>query len=267
MIVDGRAIAERIYIETKDLVLSCPHTPTMVAVTCAPNFETKKYLELKKKKAKEVGIQLEVVELESTITTDEAIAALDNIEAKVDGVVVQLPFPAHIDRERLLASVPAHKDPDGFGYGEKSGACIPPVVGAIAEIAKTYHVDFKDKKVTVLGAGRLVGAPVAHYLREAGAVVTVVTEEQKNLQAVLLGTDIIVSGIGKPHALSVDDVPSQVVVFDAGTSEDGGLMVGDVHPSVAYKASLITPVPGGIGPITIAVLLRNLAQLAHSRKQ
>lgn len=265
MIVEGKVISERIYSEVAKLSSACSRTPRLAAVTCNPNFETKKYLELKKKKAAEVGILLEVVELEDDISTQEAIAAIEALLPSVDGVVVQLPFPPHIDRELLLDSIPAEKDPDGFGYGKKVGACLPPVVAAISEIAKTYEFDFKNKKVAVLGQGRLVGIPVAIFLEKEGADVTVVTEDNKSAHEILQNTEVIISGIGKPNFITVDDVPSGVVVFDAGTSEDGGLMVGDVHPSVAFKASLITPVPGGIGPITIAVLLRNLVSLVRHK--
>jgi methylenetetrahydrofolate dehydrogenase (NADP+) / methenyltetrahydrofolate cyclohydrolase len=263
MIVDGKAIANRIYDEIAKEVATLSRVPVLAAVTCAPNFETKKYLELKKKKAAEVGILLEVVELEDNISTTEAIAAIEALLPSVDGVVVQLPFPPHIDRELLLQSIPANKDPDGFGYGKKEGSCLPPVVAAISEIAKTYEFDFKNKKVAVLGQGRLVGIPVAIFLEREGAEVTVVTEDNKAPQEILQNTEVVVSGIGKPNFITVDDIPQGVVVFDAGTSEDGGLMVGDVHPNVVFKASLITPVPGGIGPITIAVLLRNLVSLVR----
>ncbi len=263
MIIDGKAIAERIYGEVAAMASACSRTPRLAAVTCNPNFETRKYLELKKKKAAEVGVTLDVIELKDTISTEEAVASIEALLPSVDGVVVQLPFPPHIDRELLLNSIPADKDPDGFGYGEKEGACLPPVVAALAEIAKTYGFVFKDRKVAVLGQGRLVGMPVATFLKREGAHVTVVTEENIAPREILKSAEIIVSGIGKPHFITVDDVPSGSIVFDAGTSEDGGFMVGDVHPNVAFKAALITPVPGGIGPITIAVLLRNLVSLVR----
>jgi len=117
----------------------------------------------------------------------------------------------------------------------------------------------------ILGNGRLVGAPAAEYARKAGAIVTVLTKETYS-EKLLLAADIIVSGIGQPHFIKAVNVKEGVVIFDAGTSEDGGVLVGDVDPQVAEKASLITLVPGGIGPITIACLLRNLVQLARQYK-
>jgi methylenetetrahydrofolate dehydrogenase (NADP+)/methenyltetrahydrofolate cyclohydrolase len=262
MIVDGKAIAASIYGEVAEGVRALPQQPVMAAITCAPNFETQKYLELKKRKAAEVGIALRVVELPEAVSTEEAIACVLAVAPQVDGVVVQLPFPKHVDREALLASVSVEKDPDGFAYGTADDACVPPVTGAILAIAKTYGVNFLGKDIVVLGAGRLVGAPAAHFLRASGATVTVLTDVDFD-EAVVRKADIIITGIGKPHFVTPDMVKEGVIVFDAGTSEDGGVVVGDVHPDVARVAALFTPVPGGIGPITIAVLLQNLLSLVR----
>jgi methylenetetrahydrofolate dehydrogenase (NADP+) / methenyltetrahydrofolate cyclohydrolase len=263
MIVDGKAVAKRIYTEVAADVAMLKKAPIMAAITCAPNFETQKYLELKKRKAAFVGITLRVVELPETATTEEAVACIRAVLPDVDGVVVQLPFPAHIDREVVLAAVPVTKDPDGFSYGTLSGACVPPVPAAILEIAQTHALSFLDKNVVVLGNGRLVGAPTVHLLHTLGARVSVITESTPDADTLLHTADIIISGIGKPHFLTSAMVREGVVIFDAGTSEDAGVMVGDVHPDVANQAALFTPVPGGIGPVTVAVLLKNLVSLVR----
>ncbi len=263
MRVDGREIAAEIYDETAAAVRGLSRAPVMAAITCAPNFETQKYLDLKMRKAKEVGITLRVVELPESVTTEEAIACVEAVLPDVDGVVVQLPFPPHVDRETLLAAVPSEKDPDGFSYGKNSVACLPPVVGAIAEIAKRHDLHFKEKKVVVLGQGRLVGAPAAGFLRSEGATVATYTEVDGDPKEALLSAEVLVTGIGRAHFVTKDMIPEGIAIFDAGTSEDGGVVVGDVAPDVAEKASLFTPVPGGIGPITVAVLLRNLVSLAR----
>jgi methylenetetrahydrofolate dehydrogenase (NADP+)/methenyltetrahydrofolate cyclohydrolase len=256
MIIDGKAVAEHMYRTVAKEVALLSRVPVLAAITCAPNFETKKYLELKKRKAREVGISLRVIELPETATTDEAVACIEAVLPAVDGVVVQLPFPAHIDRETLLAVVPVDKDPDGFSYGRLPGACVPPVPLAISVIAEAYNITLK---------GRLVGKPTAQFLRELGAAVSVVTEDTVQANVLLAAAEIIVSGIGKPHFITPDMVATYAAVFDAGTSEDGGLMVGDVHPDVAGKVAYITPVPGGIGPVTVAALLQNLVTLAKSQ--
>jgi methylenetetrahydrofolate dehydrogenase (NADP+)/methenyltetrahydrofolate cyclohydrolase len=166
-----------------------------------------------------------------------------------------------VDTAVLIAAVPAEKDPDGFKYGQVPGACLSPVVGAIEVISQHHQVCWEGKQVVVLGEGRLVGRPAAVYARERGAVVTVLTKEAYD-PTPLSRADIIVSGIGQPHFIKPDMVRAGAVIFDAGTSEEGGVLVGDVDPVVAAKAALLTPVPGGIGPITIAYLLRNLVELA-----
>jgi methylenetetrahydrofolate dehydrogenase (NADP+)/methenyltetrahydrofolate cyclohydrolase len=261
MLVDGKAIATEIYDEVAMIVRGYSRAPVMAAITCAPNFETQKYLELKKRKAAEVGITLRVVELPETVTTEEAVACVKAVLSNVDGVVVQLPFPVHVDREVLLAAVPPGKDPDGFSYEHTHTGCLPPVAGAVKAIADRYGIDFTGKQVVVLGEGRLVGLPVARYLRSVGANVVTLTEADAEPFAILKEAEVIVTGIGKPYFIKPEHVKEGVIILDAGTSEDGGLIVGDVEPSVADRAALFTPVPGGIGPITVAVLLRNLTTL------
>lgn len=262
MIVDGKAIAIDILKSVADEVSGLSRAPHLTAITCAPNFETKKYLDMKKQKAASIGVVLDVVELPVDTTTEQVISYIERISVESDGMVVQLPFPKKIDIEKVLSAIPVEKDPDGFSYEKSALACMPPVVGAIAEISQREKLVWLGKEVVILGQGRLVGAPAALYARQAGATVTVLTKDTYD-EKFLHTADIIVSGIGRPHFIKPSVVKDGVVIFDAGTSEDGGLLVGDADPSVGEKASLLTPVPGGIGPITIACLLRNLVHLAR----
>ncbi len=266
MFVDGKGIASTVLQTVAEEVATLPRAPRLSAITCAPNFETQKYLEMKKKKAASVGITLNVVELPEDASTEMVLSCVEKVAKESDGVVVQLPLPAQIDREQVLSAVPASKDPDGFLYGQVGGACLPPVVGAIDEISKIHNLDWVGKNVVVLGEGRLVGTPAAAYARLKGVKVTVLTKDTYQ-EELLKEADIIISGIGQPHFIKPQFVKEGVVVFDAGTSEDGGVLVGDADPLVAEKASLITPVPGGIGPITIAYLLSNLVTLADQREE
>lgn len=261
MVVDGKELAADILDDIRVQVLELGRIPVLVAITCAPNFETQKYLETKKQRAASVGVSLNVVELPADASTEEAVACVERVSKEADGVVVQLPLPSQINQDRVLAAVSADKDPDGFSYGSQEGAILPPVVGAIDEISQRHGVIWSGKRVVVLGEGRLVGRPAAAYARACGADVTVLNKDTYN-EAELLQADIIISGVGQPHLITPDLVKEHVIIFDAGTSEDGGVLVGDVSPEVAEKASLITPVPGGIGPITIAYLLRNLVRSA-----
>jgi len=265
MVVDGKAIAADILDSVKAEVDSSDQTFTMTAVTCAPNFETQKYLAMKKRRAAAVGISLNVVELPADATTEQVMECVLAVAAQSNGVVVQLPLPDHIDATAVLQAVPPSKDPDGFSYGEKRDRLLPPVVGAIDVISSVHGVEWKNKRVVILGKGKLVGQPAARYARKQGARVRVYDETNLDLSS-LTTADIIVSGIGQPAFLTAAMLSKDVVVFDAGTSEDGGVLVGDAHADVAEVASLVTPVPGGIGPITIAYLLKNLVKLARQYK-
>jgi methylenetetrahydrofolate dehydrogenase (NADP+)/methenyltetrahydrofolate cyclohydrolase len=262
MIIDGQAIAQEILGKVENQVKALKRPPCLAAITCAPNFETQKYLEMKKRRAALVGISLNVVELSKDATTEEAVECVKKVAEQVDGVVVQLPLPSQIDKDSVLQAVPREKDPDVFCYGEKHDRLLPPVVGAIDEISKLHKVEWKNKKVVILGEGTLVGKPAARYARKKGAKVRIYTREKFDITS-LKTADIIVSGIGQPAFIKSDMVSEGVILFDAGTSEDGGVLVGDVDKGVAEKASLLTPVPGGIGPITIAYLLSNLVQLVR----
>lgn len=264
MVVDGKAIAAQLIAQThlQATSLATFGVPTLAIITCDPTFETKKYLALKERKAVAAGVRVVVEELPADATTDAVVAAVAAACVSAPAVVVQLPLPAHIDREKVLSAVPATHDPDGFHYGAEEGACQSPVVVAIDEIARVYGVSFTDKAVVVVGAGRLVGKPAAHYAKTMGGKVTVVTKETSDLAAVLTTADIIITGAGQPGLVTPAMVKEGVVVFDAGTSEDGGVLRGDVAAAVANKASVFTPVPGGIGPVTVAALLRNTVALA-----
>lgn len=267
MLVDGRAIAAQIVARVAKEAAALPvgKTPRLAIITCAPNFETTKYLALKQRKAATAGIVLEVIEIEASATTGEVVAAINKIIATVNAVVVQLPLPAHVDREAVLQAVPVTHDPDGFCYATDARSCLPPVVAAVLEIASSYDIPFLSKSVVIMGQGRLVGAPMRHYFTSLGVNPIVLTEASTNTGEVLLGADVIITGIGRPGFVTSDMVKEGVCIFDAGTSEDGGVLVGDVAPAVAEKASFFTPVPGGIGPITVAALLANVMKLASAQ--
>lgn len=266
MIIDGKQIAEDILAATKERVVALQKPPRLVAFICAPTFETRRYVALKKRRAAMVGIAMTIEELSPESDTAAVITAIKTAAKEADAIVVQLPFPAHINAEKILAAIPAEKDPDAFSYEAHEALCVPPVAGAIQEIAVRHGVTFAGTQVVVLGQGRLVGRPVAAMLQEAGASVVVLTEHDGDPRPHLKNADVLVSGIGTPHYVTPDMVREGIIVFDAGTSEDGGLMVGDVDPAVSEKAALFTPVPGGIGPITVAVLLRNVVDLVRQYK-
>jgi len=267
MIIDGKAIAHTILESVKKEVGTLTQSPKLTVFTCAPNFETQKFLSLKKKRAEEVGVSVEVISLDPAMGTAEVISNIHECLLKTDGVIVQLPFPATIDINAVLASVPASHDVDALLYTGEETEILPPVVGAIDAMAEHHQIEWQNKKVVVVGQGRLVGAPAALYATSKGAEVIVLKKDTVDYENKIKEADILILGAGVPGLVTADMVKDGVVIFDAGTSEEGGMLVGDATPDVANRASFLTPVPGGIGPITIAILLKNVLQLAkiHSK--
>ncbi len=263
-LVDGRSIAADIRTAVQKDIATCGRTLRLGIVACAPNFETKTYLDLKEKTAATLGVVVERVQLAAEVDTATVTAAVLALADRTDGVIVQLPLPEHIDREAVLAAVPREKDVDAFSYSGEVTEVLPPVIGAIQEISQRENVVWKGAHVVIFGSGKLVGQPARDFAQTTGAEVVVVTEATPAEEAAELATvaDIIILGVGKPQLLTLAMVKDGVVVFDAGASEDGGVIVGDADPEIAIKASVFTPVPGGIGPITIALIFRNLLNLA-----
>ncbi len=262
MLVNGREIAGRIYEELRERVMLLPRAPRLGIITCAPTFETEKYLNLKERKAKEVGIETIRVTSSGEVTTEKLVRDITELVEVTEGIVVQLPLPAHIVTETVLRAVPTTHDIDALN--PNTTAVLPPVVGAIREILNVHEVPVFEKHVVVVGSGKLVGQPTAKWFIEQGASVSIVTKDTADIAYYTKNADIIVLGAGSPRMLTPDMVKEGVVILDAGTSEDGGVLTGDADPACAEKASLFTPVPGGIGPITVAVLLRNVVELAKS---
>lgn len=261
MIVDGQAIADSMFKELKNEVTHLSHAPHLTVFTCAPNFETKKYLGIKTRKAKAVGIGINVIEFPEEVTTEEVVISIQHACMQTDGVVVQLPLPEHLDLEKIIDAIPPSMDVDGMHYDGTGDFSIHPVAGAIACIASYHDVLMATQKVVVVGHGRLVGAPVAKWATMQGSQVTVLTENSEDKEKVIAEADILILGAGKPGLVKPGMVKEGVIIFDAGTSELGGKLAGDAEPTCAEKASLFTPVPGGIGPVTVAVLLRNVLEV------
>lgn len=251
MTIDGRAISKEILEGVRNA--GCDAHVRAVAV--APNAATRSYLRIKRRAAEAAGMTLEVVELPAAARAEEVVAAIQAPGA--DAVIVQLPLPTSLDTAEILEYIPALKDADALS---RCALVLPPVGLAVQEVMQRAQVDVRGKLAVVIGKGRLVGQPVKSYLGHMGATVSVFDEDDF-APYVLSDADIIVSGAGVPHLVKPEMVKEGVVLIDAGTSEQGGTIVGDIDPACAAKASVYTPVPGGIGPIAVAMLFRNVLSL------
>jgi methylenetetrahydrofolate dehydrogenase (NADP+)/methenyltetrahydrofolate cyclohydrolase len=262
MIVHGRVIAKEILAACKREVESLGLTPVIRAVTVSPTPATISYLNIKTKQAAEAGMELVVFELEDSATTANCIEAV--LTEGADAVIVQLPLPSHIDTQKVLDSIPLEQDADVLSDAARAlfevstyGAPLPPVVAAIAEILAREEISLEEKHVVIMGNGFLVGGPASIWCENQGANVSVITLEYPEYE-LLEDADVIISGAGTPHFIQPDMIKDGVILIDAGTSESEGIMVGDIDPACVEKASLYTPVPGGVGPIAVACLFRNV---------
>ena len=229
------------------------------------------YVRNKIKGCEETGIRSFAHYLPADATQAQAGALVSALaeDENVHGILVQLPLPAHLDAERILARIPTEKDVDGFSaenigrlamHEEGTVACTP--LG-VMELLARYHVDPRGKRAVVIGRSNIVGRPMALLLLNADATVTVCHSRTKDLKEECARADILVAAIGKPAFVKADMVKEGAVVIDVGINRVDGKLVGDVaFEEVAPKASLITPVPGGVGPMTIAMLLKNTVACA-----
>jgi len=258
MIVDGKALAGDIKKDLKNKLAG--RSLRLDVILVGDNLASLKYVERKKKFGEEIGVEVIVHDLMGDMAQadlEEEIIKLVN-EERVNGIIVQLPLPVQIDAQKILNLIPAEKDVDAFGSEAK---VLPPTVGAIKEILERNNVELENKKIVVVGQGQLVGRPVAVWLTQEGREVELVDINTKNPDAILRGADVIISGVGKPGLITPDKIKEGVVLIDAGTAESGGQLVGDADPACASKCLLFTPVPGGVGPLTVAMLFKNLLEL------
>lgn len=256
MNVDGRAIAESVYAALGATLQG----KKLGIVVSTGDAVTDSYVRIKTRAAQRLGVEIIRRELPPDASTQDALDAVRSLIEHSDGIIVQLPLPAGIDADTVLAGVPPSHDVDALNPG---ALVVAPVAGAMQEILRVAGVTAAGKQAVVIGEGRLVGAPCAGLLRTLGAQVTVVTKGDS--LDVLHDADVIVSGAGSPGLIRPDMIKEGVVVIDAGTSESSGKIAGDAEPACADKASVFTPVPGGVGPVAIAMIFKNLAVLARHR--
>ena len=278
-IIDGKAIAEDIRAKVKvavaERVAAGKSVPGLATVLVGDNPASQVYVRSKRKACEEAGIQSFGVELSATATQSEVEGVVRDLnqDPRVNGILVQLPLPSHLDEEAVLTSISLHKDVDGFhpvniGRLAQKGRepafvpCTP--AGCIYLLEKTLPT-LKGVNAVVLGRSNIVGMPVALLLVRADATVTICHSRSKDLPGIVREADVLIAAVGRPEMVRGDWVKPGAVVIDVGinriedaSKKSGYRLVGDVaFDEVKEVASFITPVPGGVGPMTIAMLLQN----------
>ena len=277
-ILDGKAVALKVKESVKvraDELKKFGVEPTLAVVLVGEDKASQTYVRAKEKACNEYGIKSVAHRLSENTTQNELLALINvlNLDDSIHGILVQLPLPKHIDTNVVLAAIDPRKDVDGF-HAVNVGKLVSGLDGfvpctplGVMEILKEYGIDVAGLNAVVIGRSNIVGKPMANLLLNASATVTVTHSKTKNLKEICKNADLIVAAIGKPFFLKADMVKDGAVVVDVGINRlDDGRLVGDVDfDEVAPKCSYITPVPGGVGPMTIAMLLNNTILAAQAK--
>lgn len=266
-IIDGKALAAELRAELKTKIEKSDRKPGLAVVIVGEDPASRIYVRNKIKACGELGIRSYAYELPETSTQEEVETLLDTLakDGDIDGILLQLPLPRHLDAEKAELHIPFEKDVDGFSaenlgllmkHKEKVVACTP--LGVMKMLEKE-GIDPTGKHAVVLGRSETVGKPMAMLLLNANATVTVCHSKTQNLKEICRSADILVSAIGKAKFVTADMVKDGAVVIDVGMNRDeNGKLCGDVDfENVKEKTSYITPVPGGVGPMTITMLMYN----------
>ncbi len=272
LIMDGKSIATRIKTEIKqeleEIYEKYKIKPRVASILVGDDQGAKVYIASQLKACKEIGIDGETYFLDDNTTQDELLKIIDDLNDRrdIDGIMLNLPLPKHIDSTEILNRIKLIKDVDGF-KAENLGLLVqnnekyiaPSTPAGIMEILKTYNIAIKSKEVVVVGRSNIVGKPMAALVLNEHGTVTICNSYTKNLKEKTKMADILISAVGKPHFITDDMVKNGAVIIDVGINRVNGKLVGDVDfEKVKHKASHITPVPGGVGATTVAMLLSNI---------
>lgn len=292
-VMDGRELARQVEAKLAMRVEALKAQgiqPQLVILVVGRDERTASYIRAKQKAAERVGIRVLVEPIGSDTPgksprlgdtpgesgrrsdlTDRIRTAIErwNADPTVHGIILQLPLPNGIDDEPLLDAIDPNKDVDGLTATNQAAVelgreLFPPATPmGILRLLDAYHIEIADTVVAVIGQGRLVGKPLSQMLEHRGARVRTADSSTSDLRAVTAGAEVIISATGQPHLITADLIDDGVVLIDAGLSEVGETLVGDITPEAAAKARLVTPVPGGVGPMTVVSLLSNVVVAAE----
>lgn len=268
-LLDGKALANDILDKLSLKVNRLDTAPNLVVIQVGNDPASSVYVRNKERTAERVGINSETVKLSKHITQDELLEIIDkyNNDSLVNGILVQLPLPKHIDEQVILEAISPMKDVDGFhplnvgklNIGQKQ--MIPSTPAGIMELLKANHIELEGKHAVIVGRSNIVGKPLAHLLLEANATVTITHSRTKDLKHLTKLADILVVAVGQSEFITKDYVKTGAVVIDVGINRTESGLKGDVDfNNVKSKVAAITPVPGGVGPMTIAMLMNQTYQ-------
>ena len=275
-IIDGKLVSQKILENIADEILFLEKKPSLAVIIVGEDPASKIYVNLKKKKATELGINSTVIEMPETTTEESLLNKIEelNNDEKTNAILVQLPLPKHINTTAVIEKINPKKDVDCFhpyNVGKIATSNKPYVYPCtpkgILSLLEYYDINPEGKKVVIIGRSNIVGRPIALMLLNKNATVTICHSKTKNLEEITKTADILIAAVGKTKLVTENMVKTGAVVIDVGMNRDeNGKLCGDVDFSnVKEKVSFITPVPGGVGPMTICTLMHNTLELAKQQ--
>ena len=275
MLLDGKKVAQVIKNKISEEVKKAGEDITLAIIEVGDDQASLIYLASKQRSCEELGIKTQIFQMPTNINQKEIIRLIESLnnDDKINAIMVQSPLPSHIDEEEVLNAVNPIKDVDGLGiYNQgklfkKLPCVVPATAQASISLLKTNNIDIAGKNVVIVGRSTIVGKPLAMLFLNENATVTIAHSKTANLKEVTKKADILAVAIGKPKFITADMVKKDAVVIDIGINRVAGKMCGDVDfDSVCNVASYISPVPGGVGPVTTAILLQNVIKCYKEQK-
>ena len=262
MILYGKPVVLAIETELKQEIarlVDLKIQPFLAVILVGDDPASVLYTRKKEEKAQSLGIGFKLYSYPASVSQADLLLLIDNLnhDVSVHGIIIQLPLPQGFDTAELLSQISKEKDVDGL-----NGGLVPPAAGAVLELLNFYKIDLTNKKVVLVGRGKLVGGPLEDILTQRNIDLTVCDSKTVDLKEETLKAKVIISAVGKPNLITKEMVGSEAIVIDAGTAESNGSTIGDLSPSVYNYVQSYSPVPGGIGPITVAKLLKNVVEAA-----
>jgi methylenetetrahydrofolate dehydrogenase (NADP+) / methenyltetrahydrofolate cyclohydrolase len=271
-IINGKAIAEEIKVEVAEQVAKLEIKPNLAVILAGDDPASHLYVSIKKKAAENTGIQMSLYNFDEDATQESIIETIEflNKDEEIDAILVQLPLPKHLDDDAIIKSIEPKKDVDGFHPKniekilDSKGEIFSPLNMGILQLLTSTQEELKNKKATIIARSEEFTSTLEHMLKDFEINTQIINPDKTNFKNSLNDSDIIISASGKPESITADEIKQGAILIDVGTTRVKDKTLGDINfESCSSKASWITPVPGGVGPMTVAMLLKNTVTLAR----
>ncbi len=273
-IINGREIRNNILKSLKSDIENLPQKPIFSDILVGSDGASMQYVRMKEKTATDIGIEFLKAQFDESITTEELLSEIDKLNTipRMCGLIVQLPLPLHIDTKKVLDRIDPSIDVDATGelnsknFYDGNPGFVFPTAQAVMEIINSLDFELKDKNFVILGKGDLVGKPVYKMLTNIGITPVVVDRSTEDVGSVTRSADVLICATGRGGLIDKTMLKEGAIIIDAGTSESYGSIIGDVNTlGIEDTASVLSPVPGGVGPVTVACLMKNIVQSARRK--